>query len=445
MRVSIVGTGYVGLVTGVCLAETGHEVVCVDNDPAKVEQISAGRPTIHEEGLEPLLAKLIGRSLSVTADLEEAVHGTEITLIAVGTPFDGREIDLQYIEAVSEGIGKALAGKDGYHVVVVKSTVVPGTTDAVVTRILEEASGRRAGEDFGVGMNPEFLTEGRAIYDFMNPDRIVLGGRDDRTRELMARLYEPFAGVPVVRTNNSTAEMIKYASNALLATMISFSNELATLCTALGDVDVVDVTDGVHRSQYLTVAGADGSPQQAPIARFIEAGCGFGGSCLPKDVSALVAHGVRFGVDMPLLRSVLDTNAGQPGRTVALLDRHFDSLEGVAVTVLGLAFKPDTDDVRESPAFPIARLLLERGARVTVWDPIAMAPARAVLGDAPVGYAASLEDAVAGAEAIVLVTRWAEFERLPVLLRGAEHPPLVVDGRRLLDKNSLDRYDAVGL
>jgi UDPglucose 6-dehydrogenase/GDP-mannose 6-dehydrogenase len=445
MRVSIVGTGYVGLVTGVCLAETGHDVICVDNDPAKVEQISGGVPTIHEEGLEPMLKHHIGTSLGVTADLEKAVHDTEITLIAVGTPFDGREIDLQYIEAVADGIGTALAGKDGYHVVVVKSTVVPGTTDGVVCRILQESSGKRAGDDFGVGMNPEFLTEGRAVFDFMNPDRIVLGGLDERTRGVMAQLYAPFQDVPVVRTNNSTAEMIKYASNALLATMISFSNELATLCTALGDVDVVDVTDGVHRSQYLTVRDDDGNARQAPIARFIEAGCGFGGSCLPKDVSALVAHGDRFGVDMPLLRSVLETNAGQPGRTVALLDRHFDNVDGLAVTVLGLAFKPDTDDVRESPAFPIVRELIQRGARVTAWDPIAMEPARRVLEDAPVTYAASMGEAIATAEAILLVTRWAEFEQLPGLLRAMDNPPLVVDGRRLLDKKSLDRYDAVGL
>jgi len=445
MRVSIVGTGYVGLVTGVCLAEVGHDVICVDNDPAKVELIQSGRPTIHEEGLPPLLEKAIGTSLHVTADLEKAVHETDITLVAVGTPFDGREIDLQYIEAVSEGIGKALAGKDDYHVVVVKSTVVPGTTDGVVARILEKTSGKSAGSDFGVGMNPEFLTEGRAVFDFMNPDRIVLGGQDDRTRDRMALLYAPFEGVDVVRTNNSTAEMIKYAANSLLATLISFANELAALCTALGDVDVADVTDGVHRSQYLTVTDGEGWTQQAPIARFLEAGCGFGGSCLPKDVSALVAHGERFGVDMPLLRAVLDINAMQPERTVALLDRHFDSLEGVAVSVLGLAFKPDTDDVRESPAFPIVRSLVGRGARVTAWDPIAMDPARRVLGETPVRYATSLVEALADAEAVVLVTRWGEFEQLPGLLEGRDRPPVVIDGRRMLDKKSLDRYDGVGL
>ena len=445
MRVSIVGTGYVGLVTGVCLAEVGHDVICVDNDPAKVEQLRSGRPTIHEEGLDALLTKAIGKSLHVSADIEKAVHDTDITLIAVGTPFDGREIDLQYIKAVASDIGKALATKDGYHVVAVKSTVVPGTTDGVVVPLLERASGRSAGSDFGVGMNPEFLTEGRAIRDFMNPDRIVVGGIDDRSRGGIAGLYAAFEGVDVVTTNNSTAEMIKYASNALLATMISFSNELANLCTALGDVDVVDVTDGVHRSQYLTLRDDDGRTRQAPIARFLEAGCGFGGSCLPKDVSALVAHGERFGLDMPLLKAVLEVNAGQPRRTVSLLERHFDSIQGVAVTVLGLAFKPDTDDVRESPAFPIVRTLVDRGARVSVWDPVAVEPARRVLADTPVTYARSLGEAVADADAIVIVTRWSEFEQLPALLDGLVKPPVVIDGRRMLDKKSLDRYDAVGL
>ena len=217
----------------------------------------------------PLLAKAIGKTLTVTADIEKAVHETDITLIAVGTPFDGRVIDLQYIEAVSADIGKALATKDSYHIVVVKSTVVPGTTDRVVKPLLEHHSGRRAGSDFGVGMNPEFLTEGQAVEDFMNPDRIVAGGIDERTREGIAALYASFDGAELVSTNNSTAEMIKYASNALLATMISFANELATLCSALGDVDVVDVTDGVHRSQYITPRDGDGSSRQAPIARFL--------------------------------------------------------------------------------------------------------------------------------------------------------------------------------
>jgi UDPglucose 6-dehydrogenase/GDP-mannose 6-dehydrogenase len=451
MEVSIVGTGYVGLVTGACLAERGHRVTCVDLDAERVRIINTGVAPFYEAGLDALLQRHVGPQphssgqLRATTDLEEAVRGSELTLIAVGTPLGADGIDLSAVRRAAREIGVALRDKEGYHLVAVKSTVVPGTTDEVVRPILEEASGRRAGEGLGVGTNPEFLTEGQAVRDFMSPDRIVVGGIDERTVAGLAALYEGFAGVEVVRTNNKTAELIKYASNALLATAISFSNEIARLCTALGGVDVVEVMRGVHLSHYLTTPLADGGRVTAPLVAFLEAGCGFGGSCLPKDVQALIAHGARLGVELPVLSAVLRTNRDQPLRLVQVLEKHFPTLEGVRVAVLGLAFKPDTDDIRESPAIPVLRELSARRAQLRAYDPVANQAAARVVDLPGLRLCEGLEEAVEGADAVVVVTRWAEFETLPALLRGAATQPLVVDGRRMLDRRAVARYDGIGL
>jgi UDPglucose 6-dehydrogenase len=445
MKVSVIGTGYVGIVTGVCLAEKGHAVVCVDVDAEKVQKIKSGVPPIFEVGLEDLLKKTIGRTLDATTDLRGAVLGSDLTLIAVGTPFDGREIDLTYVREVARQIGTALKEKSAYHVVVVKSTVVPGTTDTVVLPILEEASGKKAGKEFGVGMNPEFLTEGQAIDDFMKPDRIVLGGMDARTLESLDALYAPFASVPRLRTNCKTAEMIKYASNCMLAVQISFANELGNLCAALGGVDIVDVTRGLHLGYYLRPLLPDGTPVQAPISAFLEAGCGFGGSCLPKDVKALVAHGEKAGRAMPLLNAVLDINREQPARTVAMLKKHYPSLRGVRVAILGLAFKPDTDDMRESPAIPIIRQLAAEGAVLQAYDPVAMNEAKKILRDIPIVMCGSLEEVLRNVDAAILVTRWEEFKKLPAMLNRLRPQPLLVDGRRMLDKTTVGRYEGIGV
>lgn len=443
MRISVIGTGYVGLVSGACFAEIGHDCTCVDVDAAKVARINGGEPPIHEEGLPALLARHVGKSLRATTDLRAAVLATDITFIAVGTPFDGTRIDLSYVRQVAREIGTVLRDKAGYHVVVVKSTVVPGTTDEVVLPELERASGKRAGAGFGVGMNPEFLTEGVAIDDFMRPDRIVLGGIDERSIEMQRRVYASFEHTPTLAVNNKTAEMIKYASNSVLATLISFSNEFGNLCGALGDVDVADVMRGVHMARYFTSTLEDGRRVKAPITSFLWAGCGYGGSCLPKDTQALSAHGAAHGSPMPLLDAVIATNRAQPARMVQKLQSHFPELAGVRVALLGLAFKEGTDDMRESPAILIARMLVERGARVTGYDPIAMPAARAVLPPS-VAYAASLEDALREADAVMLVTRWEEFQRLPQLLADRAAPPLVIDGRRVLDPSALARYEGIG-
>lgn len=445
MQLSIIGTGYVGLVTGACLAEAGHEVVCVDVDREKVERINRGETPIYEDGLETLLRRHIGTRLRASTDLRRAVHDSEMTFIAVGTPFDGERIDLTFIRLVARDVGSALRDKSDYHVVVVKSTVVPGTTDEVVLPILEEVSGKRAGPDFGVGMNPEFLTEGVAVTDFMDPDRIVVGGIDTRTTDLLARAYASFENVPLMRTNNKTAEMIKYTSNAVLATLISFSNEIGNLCERLGGVDVADVMQGTHLARYFTMPLEGGRRASAPIVSFLSAGCGFGGSCLPKDAKALAAHGAAAGQPMPLLDTVIKINQQQPRRVVELIEKHFPTLTGVRVTILGLAFKPDTDDMRESPAIPIIRELLARAAVVSAYDPVATESAKKVLPAERIRFAHGLEDALAGADAAVVVTSWKEFEQIPDILASLEHPPLIVDGRRMLDKRRIRRYEGIGL
>lgn len=443
MRISVIGTGYVGIVSGACFSEIGHDCVCVDVDQDKVDRINRGQAPIHENGLDELLQRHVGKRLRATTDLRAAVLDSEITFIAVGTPFDGQRIDLSYVREVARQIGTALREKAAFHVVVVKSTVVPGTTDDVVRVELEQASGKKAGVDFGVGMNPEFLTEGTALDDFMRPDRIVIGGSDERSIEAQRQVYAPFASTPTMATNNKTAEMIKYVSNSVLATMISFSNEMGNLCSALGNVDVADVMQGVHLARYFTSTLDDGRRVKAGISSFLWAGCGYGGSCLPKDTKALSAHGAAAGSPMPLLDAVIDTNLAQPERMLKKLASHFPSLDGLHVTVLGLAFKEDTDDMRESPAIPIVRMLVERGARVSAYDPIAMPAAKPLLpGD--VRFAASLEDAMAGADAALLVTRWAEFQQLPALLKGRDRQPVVIDGRRVLPPASLAHYDGIG-
>jgi UDPglucose 6-dehydrogenase/GDP-mannose 6-dehydrogenase len=445
MKISVVGTGYVGLVSGICLADVGHEVICVDNDQAKVEKINAGQSPIYEKGLGELLEKHIGSRLNATTNLPAAVLWSELTIIAVGTPFDEDRIDLQYIKQVSKEIGAVLREKEDYHVVVVKSTVVPGTSDTVVLPLLEEYSGKKAGVDFGVGMNPEFLREGEAVSDFSNPDRIVLGGIDKRTQDKLVEVYAPFSRVAVLATNNKTAEMIKYTSNALLATLISFSNEIGNLCATLGDIDALEVMKGVHLDKRISPILQNGDRVSPAISTYLEAGCGFGGSCFPKDVKALIAHGITVGEPMNLLKSVIDINRDQPMQVMQRLQKHIPDLVGKKVAVLGLAFKPGTDDMRESPAIPIVMQLLDSQAQLSAYDPAAKEEAVKIFQSDRITYCDSVEQALEGVDAVLLLTRWPEFLRIPQLLKKKEIAPLVVDGRRMLPKDSVERYEGIGL
>ena len=442
MNISIIGTGYVGLVTGACLADRGHAVTCVDLDPRRVAALNAGQTPIFEAGLGDLLRANVPHRLKATTNLAEAVRTTDLTFISVGTPFDGNTIDLTAVTEAARQIGAALRTKPGYHVVTVKSTVVPGTTEQAVLPALELASGRKAGPDFGVGMNPEFLSEGEAVRDFMSPDRIVLGGIDARTIARLEEVYRPFPDAPRLHTNPRTAELIKYTSNALLATLISFSNEIANLASAIGEIDALEVMQGLHLSQYFRVPGADGLP---PITSFLQPGCGFGGSCLPKDVKALIAHGRGHGEQLRLLQAVIDVNEQQPARLVRLLDRQWPDLHDVRIAVLGLAFKPGTNDVRESPAFPVVRTLLSRHAQVAAFDPAATADFQRLLPDPRIHYCERLDEALAGAAAVVVVTPWPEFADLPTRLRALDPAPLLVDGRRAFTPQSVAHYSGIGV
>jgi UDPglucose 6-dehydrogenase/GDP-mannose 6-dehydrogenase len=444
MRVTIVGAGYVGLVTGACLAETGHEVYCADLNRERTDRINAGVCPILEPGLETLIAAHAGKRLQAGQDLVRQVAGSDISMICTGTPFDGKQIDLSSVISAARSIGEGIRDHPGYHVVVVKSTVVPGTTDGVVAKAVTDGSGKAPGADFGLGMNPEFLSEGSAVHDFMNPDRIVIGGMDERSRDAVAALYGNFVGVPVLRTTNRTAEMIKYASNCLLATMISFSNEMANLAAALGDVEIVDVMHGVHLMRELNPQDESGRSHSASMRNFLFPGCGYGGSCFPKDTRALAAHAEAHQSPMRLLNAVIRTNDDQPRRMIKLLGRFYESLEGLPVTVLGVAFKPGTDDVRESPAFPVIDELLSRGAGVTLHDPAGLENARAVLGEAPVRYVADLDEAIRDAKALLLVTRWPEYADLHHRVGRLNPAPVVIDGRRFLDPGRFPAYAGIG-
>ena len=444
MRVCVIGAGYVGLVTGVGLAELGHDVTCVDIEQHKVRAINDGRSPIFEAGLDELLRRHVDARLRATTDLAGAVAASRVTFVCVGTPSrpDG-SIDTSFVEQVAAQVGTALGAVDRGQCVVVKSTVVPGTTDGVVTEVLERTSGKRAGVEFGVGANPEFLTEGQAVDDFLQPDRIVIGG-DGLAVEALRELYAGFPDVPLVTTNARTAEMIKYASNAMLATAISFANEIANLGSAIGGIDAVDVMRGVHLSRYLTGRAAGSGTVRAGLAAFYEAGCGYGGSCLPKDMAALTARGREVGSPMRMLEAVAAVNTDQPARLVKALELELGELRGRRIVVLGLAFKPDTDDVRCSPAFPVLRLLLAAGADVVAHDPVVDADVLEDLPGVGVSHVGDLVAAVKSADAIVIVTRWADYRAIPDIVAELDPQPVVIDGRRMLEPTSVTRYTGIG-
>jgi UDPglucose 6-dehydrogenase/GDP-mannose 6-dehydrogenase len=447
MRVSVIGMGYVGIVLGTCLAEKGIYVTCVEKDKEKVLKINNYISPIFENGLEDLLKKnIINKHLCAHTNLKKAVIESEISIIAVGTPFDGEKIDLRQIIKSAEEIGTALKEKNAYHVVVIKSTVTPGTTDEVVLPILEKYSGKKAGIDFGVGMNPEFLREGNAVNDFMNPDRIVIGGIDKKTIDKILELYKVFNGVDILTTNNKTAEIIKYASNSLLATLISFSNEIANICALTQDVDIKEVMLGVHLDRRLNPILLNTNNRANPgFLSYLEAGCGFGGSCFPKDIKALISYAEDRGENPRLLKSVIEVNQKQPYKLIQLLNKHYKSFKNLHIAILGLAFKPDTEDMRESPAIPVVRLLLEEGAYIKAYDPIAKEEAKKIFGTNNIEYPKSLEESLMDVDAVIVITRWEQFKDIDSLINSMKRQPLIIDGRRMLEKNNYKKYEGIGL
>lgn len=432
MKISVMGTGYVGLVSGTCLAERGHQVTCIDIRSEVVQEINAGRPPIHEIGLDNLLRSARDKGmLSATTDAKTAILDSDVTLICVGTPtVDGR-MDMSQIVAAAKEIGSALASKRGYHVVAVKSTVLPGTTEGPVKAAIESHSGKKVGDGWGLCMNPEFLREGRAVEDFRVPDRIVVGATDSMTAEVFLNVYADFT-CPKLVTTPRTAEMIKYVSNSLLATMISFSNEIGNMCSAVPGVDARLVWKGVHLDRRLTpingqVGGAAG------VTEYLWHGLGFGGSCFPKDVAALRSFGRTVGEQTRMLDAVLDINTDQPLRMVALLEKEL-SLAGKTVAVLGLAFKPGTDDLRESPALPLVAELRKKGAKVLVHDPIAMPHAKKRPEFRDVVFAEDWAEALRKSDACCLVTAWPEYRSIqPTNFQKLMTRALVIDGRGVFE------------
>lgn len=432
MKISVMGTGYVGLVSGTCLAERGHQVTCIDIRSEVVQEINAGRPPIHEIGLDNLLRSARDKGmLSATTDAKTAILDSDVTLICVGTPtVDGR-MDMSQIVAAAKEIGSALANKRGYHVVAVKSTVLPGTTEGPVKAAIESHSGKKVGDGWGLCMNPEFLREGRAVEDFRVPDRIVVGATDSMTAEVFLNVYADFT-CPKLVTTPRTAEMIKYVSNSLLATMISFSNEIGNMCSAVPGVDARLVWKGVHLDRRLTpingqVGGAAG------VTEYLWHGLGFGGSCFPKDVAALRSFGRTVGEQTRMLDAVLDINADQPLRMVALLEKELN-LAGKTVAVLGLAFKPGTDDLRESPALPLVAELRKKGAKVLVHDPIAMPQAKKRPEFRDVVFAEDWAEALRKSDACCLVTAWPEYRNIqPTNFQKLMTRALVIDGRGVFE------------
>lgn len=420
MRVSIIGSGYVGSVTAACFAALGHEVICIDIDGEKVRQINDGYPPVWEEGLEELMQKHVGKTLIATSDYEYAVQNTDISFICVGTPSgDDGGIDLSIVGAASKSLASAIATKKGYHVIVVKSTVVPGTTEDVVLPLIEEYSGRIAGEGFGVTMNPEFLREGRAVDDFMNPDKIVVGAIDERSGALVSELYRGI-DCKITHTNLKTAEMIKYTNNSLLATKISFANEIGNICKKLG-IDTYEVMDAVGKDFRL-------SPY------FLNSGAGFGGSCFPKDVRALIGKAKEMDYYPSLLESVMEVNELQPLQMVELLQKKIPEVSGKKISVLGLAFKGNTDDIRESRSIPVIKRLLELGAEVKAYDPLASENMKMFFDN--ITYCESADESLEDTDACLIMTEWDEFRDLDEAF-SLMKSKLVIDGRHLLDPETL--------
>jgi UDPglucose 6-dehydrogenase len=427
ISVSIVGLGYVGLSTGVCLASRGIRVHGIDVDQAKIDSIRGGKVPFEEEGLEALLKSAVKKGLFLPGrDFRQAIQNSDITFLTVGTPSqaDG-SIDLGYLRSACKGVGQELRGKPGHHHIVVKSTAVPGTTQTVVKQELESSSGKKCGKDFGLASNPEFLREGSAVKDTMQPDAIVIGAVDKRTEGALLSLYKGFYKEmpPVVSTSPANAELIKYAVNTFRATQLSFLNTFANLCSSIEGASVDEVAQG-----FTAITKAD--------PRYLKAGLGYGGSCLPKDLRALVAYSRRAGVNPVLLEAALSVNEVQPKVAIKMAQELIGTLHKKRVAVLGLAFKPNTDDVRESVAIRLVEGLLGEGAKVTVYDPKATGNAMRVL-EQRVGYATGVRECIKGADCCIVATGWPEFANVEAReFRRLMRSPVVVDGRRILDEGA---------
>ena len=427
MRICVVGAGYVGLATAVMFGKLGHEVVCADVDRKRVRLVKTGGLPFHEPPLERELKKLVKKGvLTATESTARAVEDSNFVFICVQTPsLPSGRIDTKPVQKASINTGQGLTEAEDYKVIVMKSTVVPSTTDSLVKPIIEEVSGKKSGEDFGLCMNPEFLQEGRALKDSMQPSRIVVGAEDKRAGKLVMSLYESLAA-PKIMTDLRSAEMIKYASNTGLATKIAFANEIANLC----------VRFGVDSEPVMRAVGMD--PRIGPL--FLKPGLGFGGSCLPKDVKALQDKGRSEGYEPKLLASILAINDQQPQEGIRLLESVAGDLAGKRVAVLGLSFKGGVDDIRETRAVPLIQSLVAKGANVVAYDPMAMDSFRKVMPK--IEYAPTAADCIRGADGCIVQADWVEFKRLGKSAIRRMKRPIIVDGRRFMDPETVRKAGA---
>lgn len=429
-----------GLCTAVGFASKGYKVVISDHDPEKAALINNGTPPFYEPMLQSLLQNVVKNDyLTCVVESKEAVLKSEITFIAVGTPSkaDG-SIDLHFIKNSAMEIGTALKEKETYHLIVVKSTVVPGTTEKIVKPTIENHSAKKCGADFGLCMNPEFLREGSALYDALNPDRIVIGEYDQRSGDILETFYRNFYSEKtpaLIRTNLPTAELIKYANNAFLATKISFINQIANICERIPGADVTVVAKAIGLDKRI-----------GPL--FLNAGLGYGGSCLPKDARALIAFSKELGYDLSLIKAVEDINNTQPFRAVELAEKHVGNLQGKRIAILGLAFKPNTDDMREAVSIRIIKKLLEKKANIIVYDPAATNNAKKIFKHR-IEYASSLIECIRGADCCIIITEWDEFKKLkPEDFINHMKNAVIIDGRRIYSPSEFKdkvKFAAIGL
>ncbi len=436
MKIAVVGTGYVGLVSGACFAEVGAEVTCVDIDQRKIEALQQGIIPIYEPGLDEVVTRNHKEGkLNFTTSLSSVIEDVEVVFSAVGTPPDeDGSADLHYVLDVARTFGQQIKK---YTILVTKSTVPVGTAAKVKAVIMEELQKRGVDIPFDVASNPEFLKEGAAIKDFMSPDRVVVGVESERAKEVMTKLYRPFLlnNFRVIFTDIPSAEMIKYAANSMLATRISFMNDIANLCELVG-ADVNMVRKGI---------GSDSRIGN----KFLYPGCGYGGSCFPKDVKALIKSAEKAGYEMRVLKGVEEVNDAQKRRVFEKLSAHFGGdLKGRRIALWGLSFKPDTDDMREATSLVTIQLLLEAGCKVKVFDPIAMEEAKRRIGDV-VEYGVDIYDTTLDADALLIVTEWKQF-RLPSwsVIKRSMREPIIIDGRNLYDSTELEEagftYKCIG-
>ncbi|MHA1270768.1 MAG: UDP-glucose dehydrogenase family protein [Candidatus Helarchaeota archaeon] len=421
-KIGVIGLGYVGFITAVGFALKGYEVKCVDILKETVDQANNGIVPFFEPNLDDNLKYVLENKKFEASTKYDILIDTNISFLCVGTPsLKSGGIDLQYIKKAATNIGKILKKMDHYHIVIVKSTVVPGTTENIILPLLEKKSGKKCGESFSIAMSPEFLKEGDALNDFLNPDRTVIGANEQKSVDYLKKLFKPFGGEILVVKNPRTAEMIKYANNSFLATKISFINEIANICRSIDGIDVNEVAKGIGLDYRIS-------------DKFLRSGCGFGGSCFPKDVKAIIDFARNNNYNPILLNSVLEINEKQAEIMLKLLKEAIGNLDNKKIAILGLSFKPNTSDIREAPSIRIIDLLMqEKNIIINAYDPVAIEEAKKSI-KYEINYMNSVDECISGTDAVLIITEWNEFKELtPEFYIKNMKNPVIIDGRKIYD------------